>query len=117
MRAGLQGSQAGGGGVLQQAATERNCFGGSAGPEDLRGRQQNKQGETSCLAWSRLFVDQKQVRAIKPLIAQQAGTNKLAVCANQSPAVSVGKSIPGVEKGLIATPCTRVKVQCQQETS
>lgn len=91
MRAGLQGSQAGRGRVLQQAATERDRFGGSAGPEDLRGQQGNKQGETRCLPGSRLSVDQKQVRAIKPLIAQQAGTNKLAVCANQSPAVSVGK--------------------------
>lgn len=37
--------------------------------------KQNKQGETGCLGTFRFFADQKQVRAIKPLIAQQAGTN------------------------------------------
>jgi len=36
--------------------------------------EKNKQGETGCLSTFLSFADQKQVRAIKPLIAQQAGT-------------------------------------------
>lgn len=88
-----------------------------AGRPKTRQKEKTSQEKTGCLGMFLFRADQKQVRAIKPLIAQQAGTNKLWFVLIKVLQYAWENPVPGVEKGLIATSCTRVKVQCQQETS